>query len=103
MFEAAGWHVVMVKYGPRLGAHRALRERVDAMPNEEYQRLLRAGAQELRERLEVDVGDLGDDDLLATFRDLGGHDLASLIDGYRQADAVRDRPSVVFAYTIKGW
>ena len=81
----------------------ALRERIDAMPNEEYQRLLRADAGELRERLEVDVDDLDDDELLATFRDLGGHDLGALLDGYRQADAVRDRPSVVFAYTIKGW
>jgi len=103
MFEAAGWHTAMVKYGPRLGAHTALRERVDAMPNEEYQRLLRAGGPELRERLEVDVADLGDEDLYATFRDLGGHDLGALLDAYRQADAVRDRPSVVFAYTIKGW
>ena len=73
------------------------------MPNEEYQRLLRADARELRERLEVDADDLDDAELLATFRDLGGHDLGALIDGYRQADAVRDRPSVVFAYTIKGW
>src|SRR5919202_1920491 len=48
-------------------------------------------------------GGLDDEELLATFRDLGGHDLATLVDGYRQADAVRDRPSVVFAYTIKGW
>ncbi len=103
MFEAAGWHTVMVKYGPRLQGRPALRARIDAMPNEEYQRLLRAPAQELRERIEVDVEDLDDADLLATFRDLGGHDLASLIDGYRQADEVRDRPSVVFAYTIKGW
>jgi pyruvate dehydrogenase E1 component len=103
MFEAAGWHTVMVKYGPRLQGRPALRARIDAMPNEEYQRLLRADANELRERIEVDVDDLDDSDLLATFRDLGGHDLASLIDGYRQADEVRDRPSVVFAYTIKGW
>ncbi|HEX6025505.1 MAG TPA: 1-deoxy-D-xylulose-5-phosphate synthase N-terminal domain-containing protein [Solirubrobacter sp.] len=103
MFEAAGWHTVMVKYGPRLKDRPALRARIDAMPNEEYQRLLRADARELRERIEVDVDDLDDADLLATFRDLGGHDLASLIDGYRQADEVRDRPSVVFAYTIKGW
>jgi pyruvate dehydrogenase E1 component len=57
----------------------------------------------LRARLEVDVSDLADEDLLATLRDLGGHDLAALVDAYRQADAVRDRPSVVFAYTIKGW
>ncbi len=102
MFEAAGWHTVMVKYGPRLKNRPALRQRIDAMPNEEYQRLLRADAQELRQRIEVDVSDLDDADLLATFRDLGGHDLATLIDGYRQADEVRDRPSVVFAYTIKG-
>ena len=73
------------------------------MPNEEYQRLLRADAPELRERLEVATDDLDDAALLATFRDLGGHDLAALLDGYAQADAVRDRPSVVFAYTIKGW
>ena len=103
MFEAAGWHTVMVKYGPRLAQRPDLRARIDAMPNEEYQRLLRAPAPELRERIEVPVEDLDDTDLLATFRDLGGHDLASLLDGYRQADAVRDRPSVVFAYTIKGW
>ena len=103
MFEAAGWHTVMVKYGPRLQRRPELRARIDAMPNEEYQRLLRAGAQELRERIEVDADDLDDAELLATFRDLGGHDLAGLLDGYRQADEVRDRPSVVFAYTIKGW
>src|SRR5215217_3726408 len=103
MFEAAGWHCVMVKYGAKLGAHRPLRERVEAMPNEEYQRLLRAGAEELRERLEIDVSDLDDGDLLATFRDLGGHNLAALIDAYRQADAEPGRPTVVFAYTIKGW
>src|SRR3954470_5530705 len=103
MFEAAGWHCVLVKYGPRLARHAALRERVDAMPNEEYQRLMRADGPDLRERLEVDVSDLDDGDLLATFRDLGGHDLGALVDAYRQADGERGRPSVVFAYTIKGW
>jgi pyruvate dehydrogenase E1 component len=73
------------------------------MPNEEYQRLLRAGAGELRQRLEVGVLPGDDAELLAAFRDLGGHHLATLIAGFRAADAVRDRPSVVFAYTIKGW
>jgi pyruvate dehydrogenase E1 component len=103
MFEAAGWHCVMVKYGSRLARRPDLRARIDAMPNEEYQRLLRADARELRERLEVDTSGLDERELLTTFRDLGGHDLGALLDGYRQADAVRDRPSVVFAYTIKGW
>src|SRR3954463_9700984 len=103
MFEAAGWHTVMVKYGPLLQKRPELRARIDAMPNEEYQRLLRAAASELRTRIEGPGDDLGAPELLATFRDLGGHDLAGLLDGYRQADAVRDRPSVIFAYTIKGW
>ena len=103
MFEAAGWHCVMVKYGSLLAARPELRERIEEMPNEEYQRLLRAPADDLRARLELDTGDLDDTELLATFRDLGGHDLGALIDGYRRAGTVRDRPSVVFAYTIKGW
>ena len=57
MFEAAGWQVLTVKYGRRLEAlferagGEALRRRIDEMPNEEYQRLLRAEPAELRERL----------------------------------------------------
>jgi pyruvate dehydrogenase E1 component len=116
MFEAAGWKCVTVKYGRRLRAlfgrdgGEALRMRIDAMPNEEYQRLLRATPAELRERLPAGnpaldrlCGELEDAELAAAFRDLGGHDLGALIEGYREADAVRDRPSIVFAYTIKGW
>jgi pyruvate dehydrogenase E1 component len=87
MFEAAGWHTVMVKYGPLLQrrptcwrAHRRDAQRgVPAAP-------ARRRA-ELRERPRGRRRRPRDDELLATFRDLGGHDLASLIDGYRQADA----------------
>ncbi len=119
MFEAAGWNTITVKYGRRLerlfalDGGDALRRRIDEMPNEEYQRLLRAPAGVLRERLPVDaddrravervVGQVDDDELRAAFRDLGGHDLALLLDAYAAADAVDDRPSVVFAYTIKAW
>jgi pyruvate dehydrogenase E1 component len=116
MFEAAGWHTETVKYGRRLRAlfardgGDALRTRIDAMGNEEYQRLLRADDGELRERLPGGDGaitrliaDLDARALLAGFRDLGGHDLGALLDAYRATDAVRDRPSVIFAYTIKGW
>jgi len=118
MFEAAGWGAISVKYGRRLQAlftesgGEALRARIDAMPNEEYQRLLRHTPGELRERLpgpDKDaalvrlLGDLDDDELAAAFRDLGGHDLGALLDAYREADAQRDRPTVMFAYTIKGW
>lgn len=119
MFEAAGWHTVTVKYGrwlrelfERPGGG-ALRRRIDQMPNEEYQRLLRSTPSDLRERLPgsgrgaKDVAklaaDLEDDELLRAIRDLGGHDLVDLLDAFGQADAVTDRPSVVFAYTIKAW
>jgi pyruvate dehydrogenase E1 component len=114
MFEAAGWQVITVKYGRLLDelfarpGGDALRRRIDEMPNEEYQRLLRADGAELRERLPGSdaelaklVAELDDAELRAGFRDLGGHDLGKLIDAYRAAD--HDRPTVVFAYTIKGW
>jgi pyruvate dehydrogenase E1 component len=117
MFAAAGWQTIVVKYGrflrelfERKGGE-ALRLRIDAMPNEEYQRLLRADAGELRERLpgsgsgrtEVKglIADLDDAELRRSIRDLGGHDLADLLAAFREADAATDRPSVVFAYTIK--
>src|SRR5918995_7109426 len=114
MFEAAGWQVITVKYGRLLDGlfsrpgGEALRRRIDDMPNEEYQLLLRADRGELRERLPGSdaelaklVAELDDAELRAGFRDLGGHDLGKLIDAYRAAD--HDRPTVVFAYTIKGW
>ena len=114
MFEAAGWQVINVKYGARLDAlfelpgGPELRRRIDEMPNEEYQRLLRSTPEELRERLPGDdaalqrlVMELSDGELRAGLRDLGGHDPAKLIEAYRAVDS--DRPTVVFAYTIKGW
>ena len=119
MFEAAGWHTIMVKYGrwlrelfERPGGE-ALRRRIDEMPNEEFQRLLRFDAGELRDRLPGGgrggrdvarlIAELNDDELLRAIRDLGGHDLGDLLEAFAQADAVSDRPSVIFAYTIKAW
>src|SRR4051812_15619285 len=117
MFEAAGWETITVKYGRRLRelflreGGDALRERIDSMSNEEYQRLLRSPAGELRERLPGDngrarevarlVAELDDAEMTAAICDLGGHDLADLLDAFRRADAIRDRPAVIFAYTIK--
>jgi len=119
MFEAAGWQAITVKYGRRLRAlferrgGEALRGRIDAMPNEEYQRLLRSPAGELRERLpgqgrprrEIErlLGELEDRELTAALRDLAGHDLADLLDAFARADQLTDRPTIIFAYTIKAW
>ena len=119
MFDAAGWHTITLKYGRRLGelfgrdGGGMLRRRIDSMPNEEYQRLLRAGPEELRERLpgsgrgrrEVEklLGEVGDEELGRAIRDLGGHDLHMLLEALADADKVTDRPSVIFAFTIKAW
>lgn len=119
MFEAAGWRAVTVKYGPRLRAlferpgGAELRRRIDEMSNEEYQRLLRCEPAELRERLPGEgpggreirglASGLDDSELRAAVRDLGGHDLGSVLDGLGECDRSRDRPTVLFAYTIKGW
>ncbi|MDZ5662240.1 pyruvate dehydrogenase [Nocardioides sp. S-58] len=115
MFAAAGWQVVTLKWGQFVselferpgGAE--LRRRLEEMPNEEYQRMLRVPAGEVAERILAGqdslalrnlVGSLGTDDLAHAVRDLGGHDLPLLVDTFDGADD--HRPTVVFAYTIKG-
>ncbi len=108
MFAAAGWQTITVKYGRRLrelfareGGEK-LRARIDEMPNEEYQRLLRSPVAELRERLPGTgqrrrdmvrlLRELGDDEVHSAIRDLGGHDLADLLSAFREADEATDRP-----------
>ncbi len=116
-FAAAGWHVATVKYGKKLRAAfeqpggGALRRWIDDMPNEQYQALFGLGPAEVRttflDGAPQEVRDFcdgwDDDSLAATVVDLGGHDIASLLEVFRECDAVTDRPSVVFAYTVKGW
>ncbi|MGW4202865.1 transketolase-like TK C-terminal-containing protein [Streptomyces sp. NPDC004726] len=117
MFAAAGWQVLTLKYGTLLEelftrpGGDALRARIDAMSNPEYQRLLRCPADELRERLpgtgaDADrISDLlsGLDDALLTeaIRNLGGHDMAALDAALSAIDDTR--PTVVLAYTVKGY
>lgn len=116
-FRNAGWHVEVVKYGRRLlsafelDGGDALRAHIDAMPNEAYQHLFGLRGEEFRHRLSLGadpavdklIGTFDDDDLLATVTNLGGHDLGMLLDAYRACDEAGDRPSVVLAYTVKGW
>jgi pyruvate dehydrogenase E1 component len=117
LFDGAGWHVVEAKYGHRLTeafarpGGDALRRYIDEMSNEEYQSLFAHHGGELREKflagaddsLRRFLADYPDDEIAPLVQNLGGHDLRLLIDCYRACDAVADRPSVVFAYTVKGW
>ena len=118
MFTAAGWQVITLKYGRLLEDLFArpggdvLRRRIDAMPNPEYQRLLRCDPAELRRRLPPGdtqsdqalaglIAGLDDATLSAAIRNLGGHDLASLNEAYGAIED--DRPTLILAYTIKGY
>jgi pyruvate dehydrogenase E1 component len=116
-FENAGWHVEVAKYGRKLeeffarpgGDH--LRRYIDALSNEEYQSLFAYRGSDLRDRflagadpaVAKSVSDVPDRELGALIHNLGGHDLPTLVDRYRRCDADTQRPSVVLAYTIKGW
>ena len=122
LFTAAGWQVITVKYGRVLSelfarpGGDALRRRIDAMTNPEYQRLLRCTPAELRDRLPGTattthpddperiasvIAGVDDDAVHAAVRNLGGHDLGALLDAYAEIDD--SRPTVIFAYTVKGY
>ena len=118
MFAAAGWQVITLKYGQLLEelftrpGGEALRQRIDAMTNPEYQRLLRCDAAELRRRLPGDDPDmiseisdimsqLDDATLVDAIANMGGHDLAALDQAFTEIDDTR--PTVIFAYTVKGY
>ena len=122
LFAGADWRVFEAKYGTQLEAAMmapggsALRRRIDEMSNEEYQSLIRLddGA-ELRARVSAvadakyradilqSLNATPDEELRDLIANLGGHDLPKLLEVLQKADAVTDAPSVVFAYTVKGW
>lgn len=117
MFSAFGWQVIQVKYGRLLqaafhcpgGEH--LRTYIDEMPNEQYQSYFRYAGRELREAFCASappgvaqaLTNVPDAELARTIQNLGGHDIRVLLDAYQAADRVSDRPTVIFAYTVKGW
>ena len=121
MFRAGGWRVDELRWGRQLQARFArpggerLRARLETATNAEYQRLLRLPAGALRKALVTDAGggidggldrllaDIADEALPSLVADVGGHDLALILDAYAAAGRERDRPSVILAHTIKGW
>lgn len=118
MFKANDWHVIEAKYGKQLQAAfqlpngELLRECIDDLSNEAYQRLLRLPPERLREwlprmsrypkEMSALLGEWDDPELQDLFRNLGGHDFAELRDVFTRANA-RPGPTAIFAYTQKGW
>lgn len=118
MFAANGWKVIDVKYGKLLKSAfeepngELLRACIDELSNDAYQSLLRLGPEDLRtwlprkSRFPRDLSRFldryGDAELRELFWNLGGHDLEELLAAFSAVDAYRG-PSVLFAYTMKGW
>ena len=116
MFRNFGWGVVIVKYGRLMQAAfaepggEALRRWIDSCPNQMYAALCFQGGAAFRKRLRDEIGDQGevsalierrsDDELLDLMSNLGGHDMASMIEAFEAVD--HDRPVCFIAYTIKG-
>ncbi|MDX2201858.1 MAG: transketolase, partial [Hyphomicrobiaceae bacterium] len=117
LFDNLGWKVVLIKYGRLLEAAFAepggehLRRWIDDCPNMLYSALVFEGAGAFRKQLEKDLADRPvtleiirkrDDAALARLMtNLGGHDLATILDAFEEAPS--DRPVCFIAYTIKGF
>lgn len=119
-FRTNGWEVIELKYGRRLRAAYArpggdlLRRRIDEMPNEQYQSLFGASEELVREtvlepfsgRERSALAGLLEDyagGVAELVRDLGGHDLGDVLAALARARETTERPTVIFAYTIKGF
>ncbi|MGY0575240.1 transketolase [Bradyrhizobium sp. RDM12] len=116
MFRNFGWDVVIVKYGRLMReafaepGGEALKRWIDNCPNALYAALCFQGGAAFRKHLYDEIGDQGpitklidrrsDDDLLALMSNLGGHDMASMLEAFESID--HDRPVCFIAYTIKG-
>jgi pyruvate dehydrogenase E1 component len=116
MFRNFGWDVVIVKYGKLMRqafaepGGEALRRWIDNCPNALYAALCFQGGAAFRKHLQDEIGDQGevtalidhrsDDELLALMSNLGGHDMASMLEAFEAID--HDRPVCFIAYTIKG-
>lgn len=118
MMEANGWHVVHARHGQ-------LREKFMKKDGGEVFREIFEGAfadyelqvglmlhdpKELREyliskhkKVEKFIKGVSDADLMAAYRDFGGHDFATLIRAFEETKKETSRPSMVIAHTIKGW
>jgi len=117
LFRDMGWHCVTIKYGRKLEAAFAreggedLRTWIDDCPNSLYSALTFQGGAAWRQTLLTDLGrskaraiidELSDDELSALMTNLGGHDIETMIEAMRAADAAGDQPTCFIAYTIKG-
>ncbi|MGH7118615.1 MAG: 1-deoxy-D-xylulose-5-phosphate synthase N-terminal domain-containing protein [Acetobacteraceae bacterium] len=118
LFRDMGWNVVTLKYGRKLThafarpGGESLRRWIDDCPNSLYSALTFQGGAAWRNALLADLGrdpairsiidPLADPELAELMTNLGGHDLAFIIETLAAAAAGSDLPTCFIAYTIKG-
>lgn len=117
VFRDLGWEVITLKYGQKLLAAfeeeggKALRQWIDACPNQLYAALTFQGGAAWRAQLNVDLAreaatlrllsQYNDQDLHRLMTNLGGHDMSLVVDAFENAPI--DRPVCFIAYTVKGY
>ncbi len=117
LFKNFGWDVVILKYGSlqqaafREPGGEKLKQWIDTCPNPLYSALVFQGGAAWRKRLNDEIGDQGDvtaliekrgdDELARLMNNLGGHDLPSVLEAFRNVD--HDRPTCFICYTVKGF
>lgn len=117
VFDSLGWKVTPLKYGHKLlkaqegPAGEAVLNWIDNCPNQLYSALTYQGGAEWRSHLELDLagtsgigeflGNHDDNALAEVMTNLGGHDLATLIDAFGAAGD-DEQPQCFIAYTVKG-
>ncbi len=118
LFRDMGWNVITLKYGRKLEAAfareggEALRRFIDDCPNSLYSALTFQGGAAWRQAILADlsrdegiraiIDPMTDAELADLMTNLGGHDIETLIEAMRAADAEGDQPTCFIAYTIKG-
>ncbi len=117
LFRDLGWICVRILFGRKLEAAfardggEALRDWIDDCPNSLYSALTFQGGAAWRQTLLSDLGrskaraiidELNDEELGSLMTNLGGHDIETVIETLRAADADSDQPTCFIAYTIKG-
>ena len=84
------------------------------MSNEEYQAVIRLPGDQIRRhllrgnagkypQLAAVIQNVSDETLPSVLSNLGGHDMEELLSVFAQVDEEPNQPSIIFAYTIKGW
>jgi pyruvate dehydrogenase E1 component len=118
LFRDMGWNCVTMKFGRKLEAAfarpggEALRTWIDDCPNSLYSALTFQGGAAWRQAVLADLGrskgvraildPLSDEELGALMTNLGGHDIETVIETLRAAEAAGDQPTCFIAYTVKG-